>query len=49
MWSVSIENPEGKRHLGRPKPKWEDDIGVDVKEMGREGVAWINLTQDREK
>jgi hypothetical protein len=39
MWSFSIENPEGKGHLGRPRHKCEDDIGVDVKEMRREGMA----------
>jgi hypothetical protein len=34
--------------LGRPKPKWEDNIEMDVRKTGLEGVAWINLAQDRD-
>ena len=39
--------PEGKRPLGRPKHRWEDNIKMDLPEVGREGLDWIGLAQDR--
>ena len=41
--------PEGKRPLGRPRPKWEDNIKMDLQEVGRGGVDWIELAQGRER
>jgi hypothetical protein len=38
----------GKRPLRRPRCRWED-ISVDIKEMGWEGVDWIHLAQDRDQ
>jgi hypothetical protein len=38
--------PEGKRPLGRPRPRWEDNIRKDLREIGRAGMDWINLAQD---
>jgi hypothetical protein len=40
--------PEGKRPLGRPRRRWEDEIRMDLREIGWEGVEWINLAQDRD-
>ena len=40
---------EGKRPLGRPRPKWEDNIKMDLQEVGRGGVDWIELAQGRER
>jgi hypothetical protein len=40
--------PEGNRPLGRPNHKWEDNIGIDFKEIGWEGVDWILLGHDRD-
>jgi hypothetical protein len=38
----------GKRPLGRPRPKWEDNIKMNIKEIGwGRGVKWIDLAQDR--
>jgi hypothetical protein len=37
-----------KRPLGRPKGRWEDNIRMDVREIGWEGVDWIFLAQDRD-
>jgi len=40
---------EGKRPLGRPRPRWEDNIKMDVQEVGCEGMDWIELAQDRDR
>ena len=39
--------PEGKRPLGRGRRRWEDNIKVDLQEVGCGGVDWIELAQDR--
>ena len=41
--------PEGKRPLGRPRRKWEDNIKMDLQEVGCGDVDWIELAQDRER
>jgi len=46
---VLVGKPEGKRPLGRPRHRWEDNIKMDLQEMGCGGVDWIELTQDRER
>jgi hypothetical protein len=38
---------EGKRPLGRPRCRWEDNIKMDLRERGIDGANWIRLTQDR--
>jgi len=38
----------GKIPLGRPRPRWEDSIRMDLREIGWEGVDWIHLAQDRD-
>ena len=35
--------------LGRPRYRWEDDVKVDLQEVGCEGMDWINLTQDMDR
>jgi hypothetical protein len=39
--------PKGKRPLGRPRHRWEDNIRMDLREMGIDGANWIRLAQDR--
>jgi hypothetical protein len=39
--------PEGKRPLGRPRRRWEDNIKMDLREIGIDGANWIQLSQDR--
>jgi len=39
--------PEGKRPLGRPKCRWEDNIKMDLREIGIDGVKWMQLARDR--
>jgi hypothetical protein len=41
--------PEGKRPLGRPRRRWEDNIKMDLQEVGCEGMDWIELAQDRNR
>ena len=38
---------EGKRPLGRPRRRWEDNIKIDLQEVGCGGMDWIDLVQDR--
>jgi hypothetical protein len=44
---VLVEKPEGKRPLGRPRCKWEDNIKMDLQEVGRGRGDWMELAQDR--
>ena len=41
--------PEGKRQLERPRRRWEDNIKMDLKEVGCGGMDWIELAQDRDR
>jgi len=38
-----VEKPEGKRPLGKLRRRWEDNIKMDVREVGCEGIDWIKL------
>jgi hypothetical protein len=44
-----VEKPEGKRPLGKPRGRCEDDMKMDLREMGRGGMNWIRLIQDRDQ
>jgi hypothetical protein len=44
-----VGKPEGKRPLGRPRWRWEDNIMMDFGEIGWGGVYWIGLAQERDK
>jgi len=46
---VLVGQPERKRTLGRPRNIWEDNIKMDLQEVGCEGMDWIDLTQDRDR
>jgi hypothetical protein len=46
---VSVEKPEGKRPLGRPRRRWEDNIKADLQEVGSRNMDWIGLSQDRDR
>jgi hypothetical protein len=41
--------PEGKRPMGRPSYRWEDNIKVALQEVGCGGMGWIGLAQDRDR
>jgi hypothetical protein len=42
-----VGRPEGKRALGRARRRWEDNIKMDLGEIGIDGANWIKLAQDR--
>jgi hypothetical protein len=44
---VLVGKPEGKRPLGRPRRGWEDNIKMDLQEVGGGHVDWMELVQDR--
>jgi hypothetical protein len=47
VYRILVGRTEGKRPLGRPRRRWEDNIKMDLREMGIDGVNWIQLAQDR--
>jgi hypothetical protein len=49
VYRVLVGKPEGKRPLGRPRPRWEDNIKMDLHEVGCGGMDWIELAQDRDR
>ena len=46
VYRVLVGKPEGKKPLGRPRHRWEDNIKMDLQEVGCGGMDWIELTQD---
>jgi hypothetical protein len=46
-YRVLVGRPEGKRPLGRPRRRGEDNIKMDLGEIGIDGANWIRLPQDR--
>jgi hypothetical protein len=44
-----VVNPEGKRPLGGPGRRWEDNIRMDLREIGWSGMDWIDVAQDRDQ
>ena len=46
---VLVGKPEGKRPLGRPERRWEDNIKMDLQEAGRGCGDWIELAEDRDR
>jgi len=49
IYRVLVGRPEGKRPLGRPRRRWDDNIKSDLQEVGCGGMDWIELAQDRDK
>jgi hypothetical protein len=47
-YRVLVGKPEGKRPLGRPRRRWVDNIIMDLREIGRDGVDWMDMAQDRD-
>ncbi|KAJ4426744.1 hypothetical protein ANN_26543 [Periplaneta americana] len=48
-YRVLVGRPEGKIPLGRPRRRWEDDIKMDLREVGYDDRDWINIAQDRDR
>jgi hypothetical protein len=48
-YRIMVGKPEGKRPLGRPRRRWVNNIKIDLRDIGWDGVDWIGLAQDRDK
>jgi hypothetical protein len=48
-YRILVGKPEGKRPLGRPRRRCMDNIKMDLREIGRDGVEWIDIAQDRDQ
>jgi hypothetical protein len=48
-YRILVGKPEGKRPLGRPRRRWEDNIRINLREIGWGGVDWIDLAQHRDQ
>jgi hypothetical protein len=44
-----VGKPEGMRPLVRPRHRWLDNIEMDIREVARDGMDWIDLAQDRDR
>ena len=49
VYRVLVGKPEGKRQLWRPRHRWEDNMKIDLQEVGCGGMDWIELAQDRDR
>jgi hypothetical protein len=49
VYRVLVGKPEGKIPLGRPRRRWEDNIRLDLQEVGCGGMDWIKRAQDRDR
>jgi hypothetical protein len=49
VYKVLVGKPEGRRPLGRPRPRWEDNIRIDLREVGCGCVDWMELAQNRDR
>jgi hypothetical protein len=48
-YNILVGRPEGRRSLGRPRHRWEDNIKMELREIGFGNVNWINFAQDRDR
>jgi len=49
VYRAFVVKPEGKRPLGRPRRRWDDNINKDLEEVRCGGLDWIDLAQDRDR
>ena len=49
LYRILVGKPVGRRPLGRPRRRWEDNINLDLQEVGCGGLDWIMLAQDRDR
>ena len=48
-YTVLVRKPKGRRPLGRPTPRWEDNIQMNLLEAGWGGMDWLDLAQDTDR
>jgi hypothetical protein len=49
VYKILVGKPEGKRPLCRPRRRWEDNIKMNLQEVGCGGMYWLELAQDRDR
>ena len=49
VYRVLVGKPEGKRLLGRPRHRWEDNVKMELQEVRCGGMDWMELAQDRDR
>ena len=49
VYRILVWKPEGKRPLGRPRLRWEDNIKMDLQDLGCGDLDWIELAEDRDR
>ena len=49
VYRVLVGKPDGKKPLGRPRHRWEDNIKMNLQEVGCGGMDWIEVAQDRDR
>jgi len=49
VYRVLVGKPEGRRPLGRRRRRWEDNIKMELQEVGCGGMDWIDLARDRDR
>jgi len=49
VYRVLVGKPEGKRQLGKPRSRWEENIKMDIQELGCGGIDWIELAKDMDR
>ena len=49
VYKISVRKSEGKGQIGRPRLRWEDNIKMDLQEVGCRGMDWRDLAQDRDR
>jgi hypothetical protein len=48
-YRILVGRPEGRRPLGRPRHRWDDNIKKDLQDVAWEGIDWIDMAQDRDR
>jgi hypothetical protein len=48
-YRILVGKPEGKRSLGRPRCRWVNNIKIDLRGIGWDGMGWIDLAQDKDQ
>jgi hypothetical protein len=49
VYMILVGKPEGKGPVGRPRRRWVDNIKLDLRKIGWDGVNWIDMDQDRDQ
>jgi hypothetical protein len=48
-YRILVGKPEGKRPLGRPRRRWVNNIKIDLRKIGWDGMDWVDIAHDRDR